>query len=75
MNIITKEKALEIVQRIQNDPELVREFQETPVKAIEKAGGIDIPDFMEGTLENIIREQLKAGANQDPMAIIGKFLK
>ena len=53
-----------------------RMLQETaPVKAIEKAGGIDIPDFLEGTLENIIKEQLKEGEGKDPMEIVSKYLK
>ncbi len=75
MNFISKETALAIVKKIQSDPELIKEFQEKPVKAIEKAGGIDIPDFLEGKLEEIIREQLKAGEGKDPMEVIDKFLK
>lgn len=74
-NILSKEKAAEIVNKIQSDPRLIEEFQMAPVKAIEKAGGIDIPDFLEGTLEKIIREQLQSGKDKDPMEIISQYLK
>lgn len=75
LNMLSKEKAAEIVNRIQSDPKLIEEFQTAPIKAIEKAGGIDIPDFMEGTLEKIIREHLAGSAGKDPMEIISKYLK
>ena len=74
-NMMSKEKAAEIVKKIQADPNLTAEFQTSPVKAIEKAGGIDIPDFLEGTLEKIIKEQLKEGQGKDPMDIVSKYLK
>ena len=74
-NLLSKEKAVEIVNKIQSDPQLIAEFQKTPVKAIEKAGGIDIPDFLEGTLENIIREQLANGQGKDPMDIVNQYMK
>ena len=70
-----KEKIEEIVNRIQNDPDLIKEFEASPVKAIEKAGGIDIPDMFEGTLESIIKEQIASGGDKDPMEIINKFMK
>ena len=74
-NLLSKEKAVEIVNKIQSDPQLIAEFQKAPVKAIEKAGGIDIPDFLEGTLENIIREQLANGQGKDPMDIVNQYMK
>lgn len=74
-NMLSKEKAAEIVNKIQSDPKLVEEFQTAPVKVIEKAGGIDIPDFLEGTLEKIIREQLANGQGKDPMEIVNQYLK
>ena len=58
LNLPSKEKVAEIVKRIQSDPDLIKEFEQSPVKAIEKAGGIDIPDLFEGQLESIIKEQI-----------------
>ena len=75
LNLLSKEKAAAIVSKIQSDPQLIEEFQKAPVKAIEKAGGIDIPDFMEGTLEAIIREQLAKGQGKDPMEIVNQYIK
>ena len=69
-----KAKAAEIVKKIQNDPALLKEFESAPAKTIEKAAGIDIPDFLEPKIEKIIREQIKNGGDKDPMEIISKFL-
>ena len=74
-DLLSKEKAAEIVRKIQSDPQLIEEFKTDPVKAIEKAGGIDIPDFLEGTLESIIREQIANGQGKDPMDIVNQYMK
>ena len=73
--IPSKEKVAEIVTKIQSDPNLIKEFETSPVKAIEKAGGIDIPDMFEGKLEAIIKEQIAKNGDKDPMEIINKFMK
>ena len=75
MNIPSKEKIEELVRKIQNDPELMKEFEAEPVKTIEKVSGFNIPDMFEGTLEKIIKEQLATNGDKDPMEIINKFLK
>ena len=69
-----KAKAAEVVQKIQNDPQLLKEFQDAPAKTIEKVAGIDIPDFLEPKIESIVKEQIANGGNKDPMEIINKFL-
>ena len=71
----SKEKVEEIVKKIQSDPELIKKFGESPVKAIEEAGGINIPDMFEPTLESIIKEQIAGAGDKDPMEIINKFMK
>lgn len=68
------EKAQEIITKIQSDPELMKEFEAAPAKTIEKVAGINIPDFLEPKIEQIVREQIKSGADTDPMDIIKKFL-
>lgn len=70
---ISKEKALEIIKKIQNDPKLLKKFQEKPVDAIEEASGINIPDFLEPQLEKVIKEAVEKGT--DPEAILSKYLK
>ena len=37
-------KVQEIIERIQNDTELQKQFDENPVKALESLTGIDLPD-------------------------------
>ncbi len=68
------EKVQEIVTKIQNDPQLLKEFEASPAKTIEKVAGINIPDFLEPKIEKIVQEQIKSGSNTDPMEIIKKFL-
>jgi len=76
MDAKMEQKAAEIIQRIQNDPALQKEFLAAPAKTIEKLAGINIPDFMEPMIEKVIREQLAKGADAvDPMDLIRKFLK
>lgn len=75
MALPSKEQILELVKKIQADPSLLKEFQETPTKVIEKVGGFNIPDFMEGKIESIIKEQIAANGDKDPMEIINRFLK
>ena len=37
----------DIVTKVKNDPDLLKKFQDDPVKTIEGISGIDIPDGME----------------------------
>ncbi len=69
-----QQKAAEVVRKIQSDPELMKEFEKAPAKTIEKVAGINIPDFMEPMIENVVREQIANGGTEDPMEIIKKFL-
>ncbi len=39
-----KEKIEELVEKIKNDDDLLKNFKEEPVKTIEKLIGIDLPD-------------------------------
>lgn len=39
-----KEKIEELVEKIKNDDDLLKNFKEEPVKNIEKLIGIDLPD-------------------------------
>ncbi len=75
MALPSKEQIAELVKKIQADPALLKEFQETPAKVIEKVGGFDIPDILEGKIESIIKEQIAANGDKNPMDIINKFIK
>ncbi len=75
MNLPSKDKIEALVKKIQNDPDLLKEFEAAPAKTIEKVGGFDIPDLFEGTLEKIIKENIATNGDKDPMEIINKYLK
>ncbi len=75
MNIPSKEKIQELVNKIQKDPALLKKFEAHPAKTIEEVSGFDIPDMFEGTLEKIIKEQIATNGDKDPMDIINKFIK
>lgn len=64
-----KEKIEEIVNKVKNDPDFAKNFQENPVKAAEEILGIDLPDDkINGALEAI-----NAKINLDNGGIFGKI--
>ncbi|MBR2123497.1 MAG: hypothetical protein IJ930_11315 [Lachnospiraceae bacterium] len=75
MALPSKEQIAEIVKKIQADPALLKEFQEEPVKTIEKVGEFNIPDFLDAKVNQIIKEQIAANGDKNPMDIISKFIK
>lgn len=44
LKIDIKGKIEELVQKIQKDPALTKNFQKEPVKTVEKLVGVDLPD-------------------------------
>ncbi len=44
MSIDIKEKIEELAAKLQKDPGLLKDFQEDPVKTLEKLIGVDLPD-------------------------------
>ena len=60
-----KAKAAELVEQIRQDPSLLKQFRENPVKVVEALIGIDLPDDQINQLAQLIRAKLdldKAGA-------------
>lgn len=39
-----KEKIEEVINKVKNDPDFAKRFQEEPVKTIEEVVGVDLPD-------------------------------
>ena len=39
-----KEKVEELTEKLQKDPTLLKNFQDDPVKALEKLAGVNLPD-------------------------------
>lgn len=44
LNFDVKAKVDELVKKLQKDPEMLKSFQDDPVKTVEKLTGIDLPD-------------------------------
>ena len=60
-----KAKALELVEKIQENPALLKQFRENPVPVVEKLIGIDLPDDQINQLAQLIKAKIdldKAGA-------------
>ncbi len=66
-----KEKITEMVEKITKDPSLKKQFEEEPIKAIEKVIGVDLPDDV---VEKII-DGVKAKITVDSVADIAGALK
>lgn len=63
-----KAKITEIVDKIKNDPDLMKEFTADPEKAIEKLLGVDIPDgiadkVIDGVKSALAGDKLKGAAS------------
>ena len=59
-----KNMAEELVEKIQSNPQLLKEFKEKPVQVLEKLMGIDLPDDQIEKLVELIKAKIdldKAG--------------
>ena len=68
-----KEKIGEIVEKLKEDPRLLARFKEDPVKAVEEAVGIDLPDEQLRPLVAGIRAKLGADDVSDALGKLGKL--
>ena len=60
-----KAMAADLVEKIKEDPSLLKQFRENPVKVVEKLIGIDLPDDQINQLAQLIKAKIdldKAGA-------------
>jgi len=53
-----KEKIEEVVNKVKNDPDFAKKFQEEPVKAIEGLIGVDLPDDKITEVVNTIKAKV-----------------
>lgn len=66
-----KEKITEIVEKLKDDPSLMKTFEEEPVKAIEQVIGVDLPDDV---VEKII-DGVKANMTVDNVSKVADAFK
>ena len=55
-----KEKVEELVKKLQSDPSLLKNFEQDPIKTIEKLVGVDLPDEKLQPLVSSIKAKLAA---------------
>jgi hypothetical protein len=67
-----KEKVEELVKKLQSDPALLKNFEQDPIKTIEKLVGVDLPDEKLQPLVNGIKAKL---ATVDIGDALGKLFK
>lgn len=53
-----KAKAAELVEKIQKDPALLKDFRENPVKVVESILGMDLPDDQILQLAELIKAKI-----------------
>ncbi len=53
-----KAKATELVEKIKNDPALLKQFRENPVKVVETIIGMDLPDDQINQLAELIKAKI-----------------
>ena len=53
-----KAKAAELVEKIKNDPALLRQFRENPVKVLEALLDMDLPDDQINQLAELIKAKI-----------------
>lgn len=53
-----KAKAAELVEKIKEDPSLLKEFRENPVKVVESIIGMDLPDDQIMQLAELIKAKI-----------------
>lgn len=70
-----KAKAAELVEKIKNDPALLREFQESPVKLLEEIVGMDLPDDQINQLVDLIRAKIDLDKAGDLIKGLGGLFK
>lgn len=66
-----KDKIMEIVEEIKNNPSIKEDFEKEPIKVIEKFAGVDLPDDL---AEKII-DGVKAKITADNVSKLAGALK
>lgn len=65
-----KEKIEEIVNKVKNDPDFAKKFQENPIKALEDVIGIDLPDDKINEIIDAVKAKITI---DDGKEILGKI--
>ena len=75
MALDIKNMAEELVEKIQSNPQLLKEFKEKPVQVLEKLMGIDLPDDQIEKLVELIKAKIDLDKAGDLLKGIGGLFK
>ena len=70
-----KAKANELVEKIKNDPKLLGEFKENPVKLLEEIIGMDLPDDQIKQLAELVKAKIDLDKAGDLLKGLGGLFK
>ena len=70
-----KKMAEELVEKIMEDPQLLKKFRETPVPVLEKLLGIDLPDDQIEKLAELIKARIDLEKAGDMLKGLGGLFK
>ena len=68
-----KEKISEAAEKIKNDPQLLKTFQNDPVKVLESLTGLDLPEDQIEMLIKGIKAKLGADDIAEKLGALGKL--
>ena len=63
----------ELVDKIKNDPKLLADFKDEPVKVVEKLLGVDLPDDVVKKLVDGVKAKITADKLSDGLSALKKL--
>ena len=70
-----KDKAEELVKKIQNDPALLKKFKTNPIKVVEDLIGIDLPDDQIKQVAELVKAKIDLDKVGDLLGGLGGLFK
>ena len=70
-----KKNVEELVEKIQKNPKLLKEFQEDPIKVIEELTGLDLPDAELKKLAELVKAKIDMDKVGDLLGGLGGLFK
>lgn len=70
-----KANVQELVEKIQKDPQLLKQFQSSPVKVVEQIIGMDLPDDQINQLADLVKAKLDLNKAGDLLKGFGGLFK
>ena len=64
----------ELVDKIKNDPKLLADFKDEPVKVVEKLLGVDLPDDVVKKLVDGVKAKITADKLSDGLSALKKLV-